>query len=173
MKPYMIWEGSSEDFTTKEVNKLLSLAQEYADEHSGCKKVSVGAVIVTNGTVPWLVFGANRAVPDLCKSTECRRIELYGEDSKNHRLPSDCRSIHSEIDAICNAAKLGISIEGATIFVTRYPCEACARAIISSGIKMVCYGREQQISKETTNMLMREGVNFCWYREFKRDDTER
>ena len=99
------------------------------------------------------IYGSNKTLPVSCRKAGCRRIALYGEDSKNHRLPSDCRAVHSEVDAITQAARFGYSIHGATMYVTRYPCEACARAIVSAGIKTVYYGRSQEISEETQKIF--------------------
>lgn len=149
----------------------LKLAGEYAKQNSGCTKVAVGSCIKTSTGV--LIFGANRAVPDLCrcKSRGCLRIEKYGTNSKNYRNPEDCRAIHSEIDAICNASKAGVSLKGATIYVTRYPCEACARAIIASGIKEVVYGRNQKISDQTIQMFDSAGVSFYNESLYMEDDT--
>lgn len=136
----------------EKVKEILDRAQEYADKTSQCKKVSVGAVIVPHNT-KIEIYGANICYPMNCKTDGCRRIALYGEDSKNHRLPSDCRALHSEIDSITQAAKFGVSIRDAAMFVTRYPCEACARAIVNAGIKEVYYGREQEISVETEKIF--------------------
>jgi dCMP deaminase len=44
---------------------------------------------------------------------------------------------HAERNAIYNAARVGTALEGCTIYVNRYPCADCARAIIQSGIKAV------------------------------------
>jgi dCMP deaminase len=153
------------------INNYLNLANSYAKLFSGCNKVQVGAVIVKNGKV--LALGANRAIPDQCIVRGCQRVELYGEDSKNHRLPSDCRAIHSEVDAICNAASQGISLEGATIYVTRYPCEACARAIVASGIKYVVYGREQSISEQTMRIFGAYDIEHTWVKSWVEEDTTR
>lgn len=46
---------------------------------------------------------------------------------------------HAEIAAICDAAKIGISIRNATLYTTTYPCHLCAKDIISAGIKRVVY----------------------------------
>ena len=100
-------------------------------------------------------------------------IELYGEDSKNHRLPSDCRAVHSEIDAIAQAAKFGISTYRATIIVTRYPCEACARAILTAGIKTVYYGREQKISEETEKIFKSGNIKVYHINDWTYQDTTR
>jgi len=48
-------------------------------------------------------------------------------------------AIHSEQNAVSDAAKRGVSIENSTIYVTHFPCINCAKTIISSGIKNVKY----------------------------------
>lgn len=54
------------------------------------------------------------------------------------------RTTHAEQNAICQAAKLGISINGATIYCKMEPCPVCAKMIINSGIKrVVCEKRDQ------------------------------
>ena len=50
-----------------------------------------------------------------------------------------CYAVHAEQNAICQAAKMGVSLEGATIYVTHQPCVICTRMIINSGIKKVIY----------------------------------
>ena len=147
----------------------LKMAGEYAKHKTGCTKVAVGSCIVWQDTV--IAMGANRAVPDLCKYKGCLRVEKYGENSKAHRNPEDCRAIHSEVDAIGNAAKAGVSTVGATIYVTRYPCEACARLIIAAGIKRVVYGRNQSISDETRRMFESARVECYNCAEYQEDDT--
>lgn len=142
---------SNKRFTPKQ---LLDMANNYAQMYSGCKKVSVGSVITSeDGTI--LSFGANAAIPDICKTTECMRIQKYGDNAKSHRLPSDCRAIHSEVDAICH---LTCSANGGRIYITRYPCEACARAIVAAGIRTVFFGRKQVPTRETEDIFLYHGV---------------
>lgn len=148
----------------------LDIAHRYAQVQTGCSKVAVGSVIVKNYTKVnenIIAIGANRAIPDLCLYKGCQRIELYGNDSKNHRLPADCRALHSEIDAI---SKAGQDLSGCDIFVTRYPCEACARAIAASGIKRVWYGREQPISEQTQQIFDDAKVESYWLKDWVKED---
>lgn len=49
------------------------------------------------------------------------------------------RSVHAEMAAIVSAARLGISVKGATLYCTTFPCHMCARHIVASGIKRVVY----------------------------------
>ena len=147
----------------------LDMAHRYATTKTGCSKVSVGSIIVknlnkTNENV--VSAGANRAIPDLCLTRGCLRIELYGDAAKEHRLPSDCRALHSEIDAISKAG----DVSGCDIFVTRYPCEACARAIVAAGIKRVWFGRSQPISAQTADIFERAGVEVRWLKDWEEAD---
>lgn len=155
----------------KKNRMYLDIANRYAAGQSGCSKVTVGAVIVknynqTNETI--VSIGANRAIPNLCLTARgCLRIEKYGDDAKSHRLPSDCRAIHSEVDAICKA---GQDLTGCDILVTRYPCEACARAIVAAGIKRVWWGREQDISSDTRQIFEVNGIEYHWLKEWTEED---
>lgn len=157
---------------TERCKQLLDTAHLYAEGHSGCKKVSVGSVIVDNlHTTHVRVYGANETIPVSCKKEGCLRVQKYGENSKLHRNPEDCRAIHSEVNAISIAARYGLSLEGKTIVVTRYPCEACARAIISSGIKEVVYGRAQNCSDETYKMLRGAGISVIHVQDWDAPDV--
>lgn len=156
------------------VKELMEKAQLYAEDKSGCNKVAVGSVLLASvDSLEFAIYGANCTLPQSCREVGCLRKSLYGEDSKNHRLPSDCRAIHSEIDVITQAAKRGISTNGATIIVTRYPCEACARAIVGAGIAKVYYGRNKEISEETKKIFEAGHVKVEWIKDFVWCDTDR
>lgn len=146
----------------------LDLANTYANSMSGCRKVSVGSVIVGGSERKILGVGANRSIPDLCKCRGCLREEKYGNNDKTHRNPADCRAIHSEVDAICRASG---DLQGATIFVTRYPCEACARAIVAAGISHVVYGRQQKISEDTAHIFEDAHVDVIWEKGWDAPDV--
>lgn len=152
-------------------HQILDRANLYALKNSGCNKVQVGSAILT--TAGSLIFGSNYVIGNLCVIKGCQRIELYGEDSKNHRLPSDCRSLHSEIKAICTATAIGKSTYNAKIYITRYPCEACARAIVAAGIREVYYGREQEISDQTKKIFDLGRVKVCWIKDWIEKDVLR
>lgn len=156
--------------TTEEARFYLDLAQTYADMNSTCTKVAVGCAIVP--TQGYAVFGANRSVNESCKLHGCQRVALYGENSKEHRLPSDCRAVHSEVDAITRAARQGVPTDGAVAFVTRYPCEACARALVAAGISAVYYGRKASVSDQTCNIFGYNGVELHHVVSWDREDTE-
>jgi len=48
--------------------------------------------------------------------------------------------VHAEQNAIIQAAKLGVNIDGATLYCTHQPCVLCAKMIVNAGISRVVYG---------------------------------
>ena len=60
-------------------------------------------------------------------------------DDEGHLMENNSciRTAHAESNAICQAARHGISIEGATIYSTMFPCLWCAKMIVNVGIKRV------------------------------------
>ena len=68
---------------------------------------------------------------------ECLRQKLGIESGTRQEI---CYAIHAEQNAIIQAAKIGVSIEGATLYCTHQPCVICAKMIVNSGIRRVIYG---------------------------------
>lgn len=97
----------------------------------------VGAVIVKDKRI--LTTGYNGAPSgiDSCEMRgEClRRVKNIPSGT----MQEVCYAVHAEQNAIIQAAKLGISVDGATMYVTHQPCVICTRMIINSGIKRVVY----------------------------------
>ena len=68
------------------------------------------------------------------------------------------RTVHAEQNAICQAAKRGISIDGATLFCKMTPCRACAMMIINCGIKRVVAEKRYHDCADTVEMVKKAGV---------------
>ena len=98
----------------------------------------IGAVIVRNKRIITTGYnGAPAGVKSCVERGECLRRKLNIPSGTQHEL---CYAIHAEQNAIIQAAKLGISIEGATLYCTHQPCVICAKMIVNSGIARVIYG---------------------------------
>ena len=63
------------------------------------------------------------------------------------------RTVHAEQNAICQAAKLGISIEGATLYTRMTPCRTCAMLIIICGLKRIVCERKYHAGEESEQMF--------------------
>lgn len=49
------------------------------------------------------------------------------------------RAVHAEMEAISASVRIGVSLKGATLFTTTFPCHNCAKHIVASGLKRVIY----------------------------------
>jgi len=111
---------------------FINIAKEIASA-SNCVSKKVGAVIVKNGRI--LSTGYNGTPSGF---TNCSEY-WGGEYTKEHHQWSHTYEIHAEMNAIIWAAREGISIDGATIYVTLEPCSQCSKNLIASGIKRIVY----------------------------------
>ncbi len=97
----------------------------------------VGAVISKNKRVLTTGYnGASSGIQSCKERGSCLRRELNIPSGTRHEL---CYATHAEQNAIIQAAKMGICIEGATLYCTHQPCIICAKMIINSGIKRIVY----------------------------------
>jgi dCMP deaminase len=64
---------------------------------------------------------------------------------------------HSEINAITNAARSGVSLKNSSFYITGYPCEKCIREIINVGANKVIYGpiKSRCVTAETLDVINR------------------
>lgn len=116
-----------------------------ASTRSTCLVRQVGAVIVKDNQI--LATGYNGPPSGAFHCTEANHCSLGLHDcSQTKDTPS--MAIHAEMNAICQAAKHGVSIQGATIYITHSPCLNCLKAIISSNIARIVYEKQFDLSEE-------------------------
>ena len=97
----------------------------------------IGAVIAKDKRIITTGYnGAGAGIKSCKERGECLRRTLNIPSGTRAEL---CYAIHAEQNAIIQAAKLGVSIDGATLYCTHQPCVICAKMIINSGIKRVVY----------------------------------
>jgi len=92
-----------------------------------CLRAKVGAVATIDNRIVATGYNGSLAAQDHCTSETCSPFE---------HCPN---SVHAEANLIAYAAKKGVALEGATIYVTHSPCQKCLELIIQSGIKEVVY----------------------------------
>ena len=106
---------------------------------SPCERLHVGSVIVKNNRI--ISMGYNGFIPG---AAHISRVQDNHEQS----------IIHSEINAITDCAKRGTSLDGATIYITHYPCPNCFRSIAASNIKTIYY-----LNNYNNNPIVKELAN--------------
>lgn len=113
----------------------------------------IGAVIVLGKRVMTTGYnGAPAGVKTCVERGECLRQKLGVASGTRHEL---CYAVHAEQNAIIQAAKLGVSIDGATLYCTHQPCILCAKMIVNAGIRRVVY--EQGYPDEFSRQILAEG----------------
>ena len=93
-------------------------------ERSPCERLQVGCLLVKDNRI--ISQGYNGFLPG-CPHTSIVR--------NNHEQAT----VHAEQNAICDCAKRGVSCQGATSYVTHYPCIICTRLLLASGINQIKY----------------------------------
>lgn len=95
---------------------------------SACERLHVGCVLVSGGD------RSNRIVAAGYNGF------LPGAAHRSHvRDGHEQATVHAEQNAIADAARRGVSLEGATAYISHYPCVNCAKLLASAGIRVVKY----------------------------------
>lgn len=125
-----------------------------------CSRLKVGVIITTMNNIQ-LAEGYNGSISghDHCEDVGC----LLNEEGR-------CiRTVHAEQNAILNAMKKGVSIEGGRAYVTHEPCETCTKLLLQSGIKEIIYLKGYQ-NKYNQNFIDNSDASF---KEFEGKGKER
>lgn len=109
---------------------------ELIKSRSTCLRRQVGALIAKDKRI--LATGYNGAPIGCshCEEVGCLREKYKIPSGQRHEL---CRAIHAEQNAIVQAAYSGVSVKGATMYVTNQPCVLCAKMIINAGIEKIVF----------------------------------
>ena len=110
---------------------------EIVKTRSTCLRREVGAVIVKDNRIITTGYNGSPSNTHHCSDIgTCQRIELNIPSGQRHEL---CRALHAEQNAIIQAAKIGVSTEGAVMYITLQPCVICAKMLINAGITKIVY----------------------------------
>ena len=143
-----------ESLLTKEINARPSwddyfMSQaELVASRSSCDRAAVGAVVVLNKTC--IATGYNGSVAGL---TNC--------DESGHLLEEGhcVRTVHAEMNALLQCARHGRATDGATIYVTHYPCLNCMKSILQAGIKRIVYLNDYRNNPISAKLASEAGVD--------------
>jgi dCMP deaminase len=124
---------------------FMNIAQ-VVSSRSTCPRKYVGAVIVRNRTI--LSTGYNGSIRGLPHCTDVGHMMENG-----HCVAT----IHAESNAILQAARNGVMIDGATLYVTASPCWNCFKASVNAGVVRICYGefyRDERIFEVASKLSL-------------------
>jgi len=124
-----------------------------------CLRRAVGAVIVKDKRILSTGYNGVPAGIEHCLTRGCLRDQLGIPSGKQHEL---CRGLHGEQNAIIQAARYGIPINGAVIYITTQPCIICAKMLINAGIQEIIFDASYP-DPLTLDMLAEAGVKVRQY----------
>lgn len=131
-----------------------------------CNRGRVGCVIARDRQllVTWYA-GAPKGLPH-CDDVGHQFKKMIHEDGS---ITQHCvRTVHGEQNAICQAAKLWVSIEWATLYCRMTPCRTCAMLLINCGIKKVICEKRYHAGWESEEMLAKAWIEL----EFFHDEVQ-
>jgi dCMP deaminase len=110
---------------------------------STCDRKHIGAVIVRDKTI--LSTGYNGSIRGLSHCDDVGHL-WDDEEKKAHCI----RTVHAEANAIAQAAKNGVNLSDAEIYITAFPCWTCFKLLANAGIKKISYKEfyGEQINKK-------------------------
>lgn len=109
-------------------NEYFMRIAELSAERGTCPRAKVGAIAVKDKHIIMSAYNGSPPGAKHCDDDGCYMVN-------GHCI----RTIHAEANIITNCAKMGISLNGATIYVTHQPCLYCTRLLISAGVTRVIY----------------------------------
>ena len=114
---------------------------------SSCERLQVGCVIVSGGTQKNRIIAAgyNGFLPG---APHISRVRDGHEQA----------TVHAEQNAICDAARRGVSLEDATAYITHFPCINCAKIFSAAGIRCIKYHRDYRNDKLVKEILAESKV---------------
>lgn len=115
---------------------------------SACERLHVGCIIVSAGKHPNRIIAAgyNGFLPGTPHTSRVR---------DGHEQAT----VHAEQNAVADAAKRGIPLEGATAYVTHFPCINCAKILASSGIAKIKYRHDYKNDPVALELLTQAGLS--------------
>src|SRR5574344_2289430 len=134
-----------------------------ASKRATCDRGRSGCVIVKDKQV--LVTGYVGSPAGLPHCDEVGHLFRQSIDADGTISTHCVRTVHAEQNAICQAARRGIALDGATLYCRMTPCRTCAMLIINCGIKRVVCEKKYHDSKDSLEMFSQAGVEIVHLQE--------
>lgn len=139
-----------------EVSRTIAKRATCDRGRSGCVIAKDKQILVTG------YVGSPRGLPHCDDVGHLMKKVIHDDDT----ISQHCvRTVHAEQNAICQAAKKGVSIDGATLYCKMTPCRTCAMIIINCGIKRVVCEKKYHTAEESEQMLKDAGIKLEYFDE--------
>jgi dCMP deaminase len=123
-----------------------------------CDRGRSGCVITKDKRILATGYVGSPIGIDHCDDTGHEMHTVIHEDG--HKTQHCVRTSHAELNAIANAARFGVSLEGATLYCHMTSCYTCAKMIINAGIKRVVCNMDYHAGERSKEIFKEAGVSF-------------
>jgi len=117
-------------------DEYFMMIAEVVATRSNCSRRHVGAVMVKDRHILSTGYNGTPHGVKNCFAGGCPRCSGKAESGSHLE---ECLCVHAEQNAIAQAARFGLELEGSTVYVTISPCLTCAKLLVNAGIKEVVY----------------------------------
>ena len=136
-------------------------------ERGTCDRGQCGALITIDKRIVSTGYAGSPSGTVHCDEVGHEMHTVIHEDGSQSQ---HCiRTTHAEQNAICQAAKRGVAIDGATLYCRMTPCRTCGMMIINCGIKRVVAERRYHAGADSEAMFREAGVEL----EYVHDEVEK
>jgi len=136
---------------------------EVVSKRATCNRGKTACIIVRNKQILTTGYVGSPVGLPHCDDVGHQLRKTIDEDGQ---ISTHCvRTIHAEQSAICQAAKLGIALDGATLYSKMTPCYTCAKLIINAGIKKVIAQNRYHSDSDSIKVLKDAGVELVIKKE--------
>ncbi len=143
-------------------NEYFMLIAKLVSTRSTCNSRPTGAVLVKdrqilatgyNGSMPGAPHCTDQTMPDGSPYCHRRALQIADVDKYNY-----CRASHAEANAIAQAARYGVAIKGATLYVTLEPCFVCIKLLATAQITRVYFEMGYESRDRARDAFWRDAV---------------
>jgi len=128
---------------------------------STCDRGPIGCVITKDNHILVTGYpGAPRGLPH-CDDVGHQFKTVRHEDG--HESQHCLRTAHAEQNALIQAARIGVPVEGATVYCGMTPCAACAKMLINAGIKRIVCAQRYHAGEESEEMFRYVGIELKFF----------
>jgi dCMP deaminase len=152
-------------------NEYFMLIAKLVSTRSTCNSRPTGAVLVKdkqilatgyNGSMPGAPHCLGQFMPD--GSPYCHRRALKIDDVDKYNF---CRASHAEANAIAQAARHGVAIKGATLYVTLEPCYVCVKLLATAQIERVFFELPYESRDDLRDTFWKQAVAEAGFQEYR------
>ena len=151
-------EAGSDSYKRPSWDEYFMRITDMVGSRGSCDRGRAGCVITRNKRIISTGYVGSPVGLPHCDEAGHEMHTVTHEDGSTSR---HCiRTTHAEQNAICEAARMGIALEGGTLYCKMTPCYTCAKMIINAGIKRVVCAQDYHGGARSKEIFKEAGLDF-------------